>query len=81
MSGQILSPNERFSYSRLRIQPLTAALHGSYPFPQSITGKRIWTIETNCAGTSEQLAILKSGVDEWNAWREENPGVVIDVGN
>lgn len=27
----------------------------------------------------EQLKILKQGVEVWNAWREENPGVVVDL--
>ena len=27
----------------------------------------------------KQLQILRSGVEAWNAWREENPGVKIDL--
>lgn len=27
----------------------------------------------------EQLAILKQGVDDWNKWRKENPGTLIDL--
>ncbi len=27
----------------------------------------------------EQVAILKKGVDAWNAWREENEGVRVDL--
>ncbi len=27
----------------------------------------------------EQLALLKQGVDAWNAWREENPEVILDL--
>lgn len=28
---------------------------------------------------TEHLAILKSGVDAWNKWRQENPGIVPDL--
>ena len=27
----------------------------------------------------EQLKILKSGVENWNRWREENPDEIIDL--
>lgn len=27
----------------------------------------------------EHVAILKSGVEEWNRWREENPGIRPDL--
>jgi hypothetical protein len=29
----------------------------------------------------EQLAILRQGVEVWNKWREENPGVEVDLSN
>lgn len=28
---------------------------------------------------AEQLALLQAGVKSWNAWREANPGVEIDL--
>jgi len=29
----------------------------------------------------KQLKILKSGVANWNEWREENPNIMIDTEN
>jgi uncharacterized protein YjbI with pentapeptide repeats len=28
-----------------------------------------------------QLDLLKAGVEGWNAWREANPGVKVDLGD
>lgn len=28
---------------------------------------------------SEHLAKLMEGVEEWNAWREKNPGIIADL--
>ena len=36
--------------------------------------------EVQTVANPEHLKILKQGVDAWNKWREENPGIVPDLG-
>ena len=39
------------------------------------------SLDKNRMANTEQLEVLKSGVEAWNRWREKNPDVKIDLRN